>query len=40
LEETQEMCDRVLVLRRGRAVGVLEGSEVHSHSILSLANAA
>jgi ABC-type sugar transport system ATPase subunit len=34
------MCDRVIVLRYGRAVGVLAGSEVRSHSILSLANAA
>ena len=40
LEETEEMCDRVIVLRYGRAVGVLAGSEVRSHSILSLANAA
>jgi ribose transport system ATP-binding protein len=40
LEETEEMCDRVIVVRYGRAVGVLAGSEVRSHSILSLANAA
>jgi ribose transport system ATP-binding protein len=40
LEETEEMCDRVIVLRYGRAAGVLVGSEVRSHAILSLANAA
>jgi ribose transport system ATP-binding protein len=40
LEETEEMCDRVLVLRHGRSVGVLEGPEVQSHAILSLATTA
>jgi ribose transport system ATP-binding protein len=40
LEETEEMCDRVIVLRYGRAAGVLAGSEVRSHSILALASAA
>jgi ribose transport system ATP-binding protein len=40
LEETEEMCDRVIVLRYGRDVGVLAGSEVRSHAILSLANVA
>lgn len=40
LEETEEMCDRVIVLRYGRVAGVLSGSDVRSHAILSLANAA
>ena len=39
LEETEEMCDRVIVLRYGRAAGELAGTEIRSHAILGLANA-
>jgi ribose transport system ATP-binding protein len=40
LEETEEMCDNVIVLRYGRPAGVLAGPAVRSHSILALASAA
>jgi ribose transport system ATP-binding protein len=40
LEEMEEICDRVIVLRHGRVAGALSGSEVRSHSIVSLATAA
>jgi ribose transport system ATP-binding protein len=39
LEEMEEMCDRVIVLRYGRAAGELTGTDIRSHSILGLANA-
>jgi ribose transport system ATP-binding protein len=39
LEETEEMCDRVIVLRYGRAAGELTGTDIRSHAILGLANA-
>jgi ribose transport system ATP-binding protein len=39
LEETEEMCDRVIVLRYGKAAGELTGADIRSHAILGLANA-